>query len=184
MNADYKEGVSNHDLIRIARRQHIPLDAVISKDRLKARFKPPSSNDFNLIINLQDLYDEEGDLQPGTHWVALAWFKADKKYAYFDSYGFPPPVDVVQFCEKHHRSLTGVITHRSLTGAEIIWTSTQIQKLNTVWCGLYALLFLDYMRTYPKIPLKQRYDKFSSEFNEENRGKNDAILLKLIRRYF
>lgn len=165
-------GLSNFDLQNIAQRQKIPLDGVISKDRLKERFRPKPSQEFNLIINLQDLYDGEGDLQPGTHWVSLCFFKKENKYTYFDSYGFPPPVDVVQFCKKHHPS------------AEIVYTNSQIQQLNTVWCGVYALLFIDYMRTYPKTPLRKRYDNFMGEFHEDQRGKNDQRLLKMVRRYF
>lgn len=164
-------GLSNFDLVEIARRQKIPLDGVISKDRLKERFKPKPNQPINLIINLQDLYDGDGNLQGGSHWVSLCYFVKEKKYCYFDSYGFPPPVDVVQFCQKHHPQ------------TEILYTDSQIQELNTIWCGVYALQFIDYMRTYPNIPLRKRYDKFMSEFDEDQRGKNDLQLLKLVRRY-
>lgn len=58
----------------------------------------------------------------GTHWVC--WFKKGQKKHYFDSYGLPPPNELVRFL-----------------GRGILYPTEQIQK-NGVICGHLCLFVL------------------------------------------
>jgi hypothetical protein len=121
-----------------------------------------------------DLLDKDGNFLPGSHWVSLCFFKKANKFCYYDSYGFVPPVEVVEFCDKTNPN------------ADIIYTKTQIQKLDTTTCGYYALIFIYYMRRYTnkqETNVKETYDKFIREFSED-RGMNNERLGKLLKRYF
>lgn len=163
-------GLSNNELKRIAYHRRIPLDGVYSKDQLvKMRVKP--NTDFNCIVNLMDLFDEEGNQLPGSHWVALSFFSKERIWTYFDSFGFLPPVEVINFCRR--------INHR-----EIIYSNKQIQDIESSWCGLYALLFTEYMRSH-KNSIRERYRSFEREFGRsKNRILNDKVLKQLIQKYF
>ena len=76
------------------------------------------------IINLDDF----GSL--GTHWVCC-WPAKDKDtYEYFDSFGFPPPLEWQQEMSMHG------MTH-------FFRKDNQIQWEKSVRCGYYCLLFLN-----------------------------------------
>ena len=76
------------------------------------------------IINLDDF----GSL--GTHWVCC-WPAKDKgTYEYFDSFGFPPPLEWEQEMSIHG------MTH-------FFRNDNQIQWEQSVRCGYYCVLFLN-----------------------------------------
>jgi len=70
-----------------------------------------------MIINIDHSKNE------GTHWTSL-FIKNDISY-YFDSYGFPPTVEVEKYC----------------TGPRF-YNSFQIQKNNEVICEHYCIFIL------------------------------------------
>lgn len=93
---------------------HIPMVGIFSKDKL-----PPRAQPGGYIINLQD--SGEGS---GTHWVSLSISR--KGYAsYFDSFGQPPPKDVLRFLNR-----------------KVEYSTTQLQGLNQGICGWYCVAFL------------------------------------------
>ena len=60
----------------------------------------------------------------GTHWTCL-WIKKSV-CIYFDSFGFPPPQEVIQCCQKR----------------KINFSTFKIQKKNEVICGHYCIYML------------------------------------------
>ena len=115
---------SDTDLTNKARRLHIPLLWIGTKDTL-----PPTPKYGGYIINLQDDEDSNGKEQHGTHWTAL-WVDKRGHCGYSDSFGFPPPAQVQLFL-KHKTPYP--------------YTKKQIQSVRSGWCGDYALYFLYYM---------------------------------------
>jgi len=166
---------SNYDLERMAKRYKIPLTSVLSKDQLSRPDlirKLKNMSTFNLILNLQDSVNDNGEANLGTHWVCLS--KLNNTYLYFDSYGFPPPIEV--------SNLAHIDNIRN-----IIYTEKQIQKLNTEMCGQYCLMFLDYvqsgLRKGKKRDIKSIVNDFVNEFNN-NPSDSDKKLKVLMREYF
>ena len=74
-----------------------------------------NSNDESIILNMDD---SEGQ---GTHWVSL-YVKGNNCY-YFDSFGFEPPVEVINYC----------------AGKEGYFSTYKIQSREEVICGHYAI---------------------------------------------
>ena len=70
-----------------------------------------------MIINIDDSSNE------GTHWTCL-FIKNGVSY-YFDSYGFEPTLEVMQYCKEPR-----------------YYSSFPIQKLNEVICGHYCIYVL------------------------------------------
>lgn len=168
-------GLTNIELKQLAKSHGIPLDAVVNKDQLKRFYSYPTSKKDDLIINLMDLLDKDGNMLPGSHWVSLCFFKKAKVFCYYDSYGFVPPIEVVQFCDK------------TVPKADIIYTDTQIQALETTTCGYYALAFIYYMRRYTnkqETNVRAVYNKFVKEFSENRLEINNTRLGGLLKRYF
>lgn len=106
---------SNFELIDIAKRIKLPLVGVFSKDDL------PLKKRGNYIVNMQD-----SDAGGGTHWVALC-MKKDFAY-YFDSFGFPPPVEVVEWLPKRNKALG--------------YSEAAIQHRDSPNCGYYCVYLL------------------------------------------
>jgi hypothetical protein len=168
-------GLSNIELKQLAKSHGIPLDAVVNKDQLKRLNSVPIVKKDDLIINLSSLFDKEGNMLPGSHWVSLCYFKKANVFCYYDSYGFVPPVDVVQFCDK------------TSPKADIIYTDTQIQALETTTCGYYAIIFIYYMRRYvnkQETNVRAVYNKFVKEFSEKKLELNNTRLGGLLKKYF
>lgn len=103
---------SNVDIIKYCADHNIALNGVFSKDLLPAVLKKGY-----YIVNQQD--HDEGN---GTHWTCFYYNKPKMSY-YFDSFGFPPPIDV---CDK--------IKPYSYNGDDI-------QDYNSSSCGWFCILF-------------------------------------------
>lgn len=116
---------------------------VYSKDRLPTKLK----RGWWYIINLQDFNDGNG-----THY---ACFKYGKNIEYYDSIGFPPPIEVMRL--------------QSSQG-NLLWSNKQIQDLGSTACGWYCIA-----RITSKLPYKKFIDKFSND-----PFINDRILKKML----
>ena len=78
--------LSNIQLIDAAKRSNIHgFRGVLLRDKLP---KSPRSKECG-ILNLDDSSGK------GTHWVA--WIKRGKDEIYFDSYGLPPPTELLKY---------------------------------------------------------------------------------------
>lgn len=149
---------TNLDLQNIAQRYGIPLFAVVSKDYLK---QVPHKNNVGYIINLQNLKDSQGNLLEGSHWVGL--YLADGKAFYYDSFGFPPPLEVINYTKNYR----------------LYDSRKEIQNIHSGICGDLSLFFILFMNT-PKNKLRypdsvKRYSAFLSLFSDDPL-KNEGIL--------
>jgi hypothetical protein len=106
--------LSNILLIETAQKLKIPkFRGVYLRDELPER---PRANECG-ILNLDD---SSGS---GTHWVA--WFKRCNEKIYFDSYGLPPPTELLNYLK-----------------SPVYYNSERIQPDNEVFCGHLCLYVL------------------------------------------
>jgi hypothetical protein len=101
------------------------------------------------VINLQDTTDGFG-----THWVCL-WLenKTEPEAAYFDSFGLPPPIDVIKFCER-----------AGCHSGNTFYSDVQIQQVEESYCGQFCMDFLKAMNG--KGTLEKKYDKFIKKYQD------------------
>lgn len=150
--------ISDYNLLQASRKFNIPLVEVFTKDR------PPSKifSDAGYIVNLQD--STEGR---GTHYVAL-YFTHTKDPIYFDSFGQPPPQSVINWINMF------------LPYKAIEYNEKEIQWIQTGYCGIYDLLFIQFMANQPKHqPPELSLKKFGNLFSN-NPKDNLEILKKLV----
>jgi len=115
---------------------------IYSKDLLPPKLKKNSW----YIINLED--SDDGD---GTHWTC---FKTGKVLEYYDPFGFPPPMEVMERQKK----------------GGIDWTDKQIQNEKSTACGWFCVA-----RIKSNMPFHQFIDYFSNDSS-----KNDLLLKMLL----
>ena len=143
-------GLTSSELGIICQNSILSHVTITSKDRLIDYCNKKEAGFY--IVNLDDSTDPRG----GTHWVALH-MKNKKFFSYFDSYGAPPPVEIMRLC------------HSSL-----IYSTKQIQADNSTACGWFCLCFIIYF------PLHDRdYQKFLNMFSTDLKL-NDGILFTLL----
>jgi hypothetical protein len=136
---------TSSQLRKMANKYGIPLTAIIHKDNLM-HLHPKCGQSY--IINMENSNGSQG----GTHWVSLILDKDDnnKVAAYMDSFAFPPPCDVINFCKRY-------------TDIPVMYSDKQIQSIRSGFCGQYCTLFLKIMYSC-KGSLKKRYQKFIDVF--------------------
>jgi hypothetical protein len=134
---------TNVQLINLAKKIDLPLNAVIYKDLLDNE----PFQDGAYILNMQD--STEGG---GTHWIGL-YIKYPDAY-YFDSFGVVPPLEVINWCNSNKVK-------------KIIVSYKQIQRSQYGHCGQYTLAFLHAMHNGHS-PYLKRYQKFLNEYNIED----------------
>jgi hypothetical protein len=113
--------------MKASEKYKIPLVEVFTKDL------PPKRifSNAGYIINLQD--STEGK---GTHFVSV-FFTRNKDPIYFDSFGQPPPQSVINWI------------HLMLPNKIIEYNTKEIQWIETGYCGIYDLFFIDFMAKQP-----------------------------------
>lgn len=153
---------TNTDLENIAVKHHILLNDVFMKD------EPPQQIFYGgYIINLQDAELNKG----GTHWVAVYVPPHEKKIAYFDSFGFPPPQSVINW-----------IKSTGLRNYKIAFNTKQIQNINSGGCGIYCLFFIDFMGKKHKTDIEDDIHEFGELFDDDT-TKNLTLLKKYVPYY-
>ena len=96
------------------------------------------------------------NLNGKSHWTAL--LKHGKKYYYFDSFGFPSPIEVEERIPK-----------------EYIWSDKHIQTEPTSSCGFYVVAWIKYMNEHKD--KKAAFKDFINSF-EVDSTRNEYILKK------
>ena len=87
------------ELLRLAERLKIPdFRGVKMRDELLPAMRRPHNRECG-ILNF-NTYDEEG-----SHWVA--WYKFGSDRLYFDSFGEPPPMEVVKYLKTYEELKQG-----------------------------------------------------------------------------
>ena len=153
---DLTKLLSNYDLQNYCKELKINLVAIVSKNQLY-ELKPKIGC---YIVNL----DSVGN---GTHWVCLILF--EKISIYFDPFGIIPPTNVIRFCKRF--------------GKRLIYSTDQLQHINSIYCGwfcLFAMYYLTKSKSKYKSVLLNKHNAIYSE-NEEQ---NDKILKQNITQIF
>lgn len=109
----------------------------------------------NIVLNL------DVSSGSGTHWTALHKMN-EKVYVYFDSFGMPPPNNVINFMtvDKGRRS-------------DLFHTNNKLQDDSSILCGYFVCYFLYYMNKAVNADPYEFINKFSSKTKE-----NDKIINK------
>lgn len=118
----------------------------------KTGFTKPKKNG-GYIINLSDAGD------PGTHWVSL-WKNRDQ-YAYFDPFGFPPPMQVEKVIPKYY------------------YNESVIQDPTYGGCGSYAIEFLQHMNeTRGMGSVKKRFQDFINTWHPNFKANRRRLIAR------
>jgi hypothetical protein len=113
-----------------AKKFNIPLNFIGFKDDLKHN---TPLEDGGYIINI-------GNNKNGTHWTCF-WSEKNTYY-YFDSFGFPPPLEVLELIQPYD------------------WNGNIIQDYKRGYCGSYCIEFLQWMHEKKEYTPKLRMMKF------------------------
>ena len=109
------EPLTNFQILDICKQLSISnFKGVYMRDEIKGR----PEKDECFIMNI------DHSNNPGTHWTSL--FVKRGVCRYFDSYGFPPPVEIVRYCD----------------GLDLRYSSSKIQRVGEVLCGHYSIYTL------------------------------------------
>ena len=139
-----KGTTTDTDLWHLAQQINLPIRWIGFKNEL------PTHAVGNYIINLASSDDGSG----GTHWCAIRLEgRHDKRALYFDPFGLPPPHQALQWLYKwvgsdHHK---------------LVISLSDIQNLNSNWCGQYCIGCLEAMESCPGT-LAKRLHHFISTF--------------------
>ena len=143
--------ISNFDLEKLAKFYKLPLVSICMKNEL-----PPKPIDGCYIVNLQSSTDGSG-----SHWVSMFVWKSICYY--FDSFGAPPPLEIINFIKKKK-------------GSHLYFNNFIIQDLKSSNCGYFSLALLLYMyENRQNSNLKDAFNKFVNNFADDT-TKNDDIL--------
>ncbi len=166
--------LTDRQIKELAVKMNIPLADVVFKDELP---EPMQMNEV-YIINLENMFDINGEPNDGSHWVMaqIVEYPNKKKEAiYFDPYGAPPPENVKKVMKKS--SGLNSIPH----------TSPDIQSLMNNACGFYCLAMAHFINAsqYRSKDLYTDVHNFLEMFDDLNKSvdfkKNEYILKHFFR---
>lgn len=140
--------LTNTQITDMLRGRGIYFNGVFSKDLLPSKLQQGW-----YIINMED--HDKGN---GTHWVALNYGREFTEY--FDSFGFPPPKEVL----------------RAVGDTNLIRNRKQIQDFNSSACGWYCIACV---ASDVGVPSPVHFRRFLNRFVGETRV-NDVILKSLL----
>lgn len=138
MDFTFLRATDPNELISIAKKQNIKLDAIADIYANKKYFK----KDGNYIY----LIKPSKEVNAG-HWVAL--IKRTNCSFYFDSYGLPPPLAIATTIKRDY-----------------FYNNIQIQPLNADYCGIFCLMFLRDVGSSSKP--KEDFLKFINKYKHLN----------------
>lgn len=127
---------SNVDLDRFGRRLFRHFRGAVSKDKLPP---PRKLRDGVYAINMQSSHQHTWEgATGGTHWVGL--YVNGRRYYYFDSFGMPPPEEVLH----------------AVAGKRGTYNHVRVQPFKSLMCGYYVLYV---MLTLVRQPDDMRLDR-------------------------
>jgi len=111
----FDNGLSKCEIEDILKKRGIEFNGVFSKDQL-----PKKLNDGWYIINMQN--EKSGN---GTHWVCFKYMNEGEFILYLDSFGFPPPIEVLERVK-----------------GNLMYSNKDIQDINSSCCGYFCIAFI------------------------------------------
>jgi hypothetical protein len=160
------ELLTDTNLVVMCNLLKIPLRHIGLKDSYVEIGMP---TDGAYIVNL----DSKSTNKKGTHWTSFLLVRG--KALYFDSYGLTIPLIVRDFILKYEPT-------------QILFSTNQIQSLNSIFCGYFSLYFLYFFTVLHKhnpniIYLLNKHNALYINSNR-NRNLNDRIIQQLIKGIF
>jgi len=149
--------LSNFEIESICHSYRLPLESCCLRSELTDF---PYTPKVGYILNLDPK-------PPGTHWTIL--ITDEKDAVYFDSFGEPPPTDVITFVRQRK--------------GRFGWNGTQVQDLHSNLCGWFCVALLQYVKLHPKQSIFNTLSLFLSEFDDEDTANNDDKLRHLFRTF-
>ena len=150
---------SDQFLLTLADMLNIKVNQIKTKDNFVGKMK----NGY-YIINLDDVTG------PGTHWTCMRCI--DDIVLYFDSFGLPPPKDIVKFGRKR----------------KIIYSADQIQDIMSEACGYYVLDFMHFFNQYKDkdlntaVKIGHKLTKYLLPYDSNVREGNEKVLSDRIKK--
>lgn len=161
--------LSDYQLDQLSEKMNIPLESIIFKNECPKKFEFNKS----YIINLEDSFNEKGELQQGSHWTCLQVNKYPNGLVqgiYFDPFGIGPPEDIKK-------------CYKRTTGKEHLpYNKKDIQSMMCNACGWYCAAFLHFINNFShrEKDLYLDTDHFLELFEDLNKSvdfkKNEFIL--------
>jgi len=129
---------------------------VFMKDQLTGKI----NDNENAIVNLESSGDR------GSHWVCYSNSSTLDYVLYFDSYGLPPPEEIVKYL--------------STSDKKIMYNTSEIQNLKSQMCGYYCVYVIKELNKGNDFyDIVYEFDPFPSNENEnEIRNISDDLLEK------
>ncbi len=156
----YFESINDKELLYIFNKIDVPINFI----GIKQEFRNIKAGQGFYIVNLED--DMHG---LGTHWTAF--FIVNTFCIYFDSFGLPPPMDIVRFVK----------------GYTVLYNPHQVQHIMSNACGYYVIDFINYFDNITKVELVSKpnvnfhISKFVEPFNINKRSNNESVLKRRIK---
>ena len=161
---------SNHTIMKLVEDMKIPFAGCYMNYNL------PLDVELNkgYIINLEPLFDEEGNENEGTHWCALIIRETEKGERYgcwFDPLSAPPPQNIDEWVE--------------IPEKELSYSCKNIQGLKSVLCAYYCVAWLQFclVSKYRTGHLFHDTDKFLEFFDDMDESvhftRNEFVLKNL-----
>jgi hypothetical protein len=147
--------LTNLQVEDLAERMGVHLEPVVFKSELATMTLRYNKS---YIINLEDEFDDTGEKNGGSHYVAFQvnhyLDKADE-HVYFDSYGCAPPNEVLEFCKLK----------------AIPYSEIDVQSIMADCCGWFCLAFLHFINSWEgrSKNLYQDAEHFTSLFKDLNK---------------
>jgi hypothetical protein len=143
-------GLSSDEIDEIMRMMKIKYNGCYSKDTLN------NLKNGWYVVNMQNSNDGNG-----THWCALKK-NDDNSLIWFDSYGFYCPIEIMEKAK-----------------CDIIYSSKQIQDMNSTACGWYCIACIKNDDKNPNVNSESKLKRFINMFSNDTR-KNDGVLKRYI----
>jgi hypothetical protein len=162
--------LTNLQVEDLAVRMRIPLENVVFKSELKDMVLRYNRS---YIINLENEFDETGEKNQGSHYVAFQvnhYVDKPDEYVYFDSFGCAPPNEVLLFCKV-----------KAMPYSEI-----DIQSIMANFCGWACLAFLHFINSWEgrSRNLYQDAEHFTSLFKDLNKETDHKYNEFVIKQFF
>ena len=126
------------------------------------------------VVNMQSTSDPEtGKENEGSHYVCFQcnrYPSGEKQCIYFDSFGMPPPQEIIDFCAP----------------VKVHWNTKDIQSLMADCCGYYCLAFLHFINACPHRSghLFCDSEQFTDLFDDLNKEKSHLRNEYTLRHFF
>ena len=146
------QGLTNHELFDISKKNNIKLTDVLMVDELN---KLKHNSNRNMIINL----DKKGG--NGSHWTCLIIKK--RKACYVDSFGAMPHKNVIKFCMKH--------------GLGLFYSAYICQSLDSKSCGFYCMKAIKFLQSSCDKDLFENANQYINLYEPLFEKQNEQIVL-------